>query len=83
MPLAIVLVNIGADFIHQLLALGSHGGIPFIESIRNDSFQARLLYSGFGEMQWVCNRFFARLTLLTVPAVNAEKPGKLFAFPAQ
>jgi len=73
MPLAIVLINIRADFIHQLLALGSHGGIPFIEPIGNGSFQIRLLYSGFREMQWVCNRFFARLTLLTVPAVNAKK----------
>ena len=47
----IVLINIGADFIHQLLAFGSRGGIPFIESIENGSFQIRLLYSGFRRMQ--------------------------------
>jgi len=75
MPLAIVLINICADFIHQLLAFGSHGGIPFIESIGNGSFQIRLLYSGSGEMQWVCNRFFAWLTLLTAPAVNVTERG--------
>ena len=36
MPLAIVLINICADFIHQLLAFGSHGG--FLYRIYREQF---------------------------------------------